>query len=55
MRLTKTDMARVIVMVLHGKADLPPVDSWEVQRRVRQGTVASLTRQHKLALEAIDA
>ena len=55
MRLTKTDMARVIVMALYNLPELPGADWGEVERRAKKGTVASLTRQHKLALAAIES
>lgn len=55
MRLTKLDMARVIAMALYNKQDLPPVNSREVQKWVRSGTVASLTRQYDLAIKAIES
>lgn len=53
MRLTKNDMARVIVQALYNLSDLPAVDHPEVVKRANKGTVESLTRQHGLACRAL--
>ncbi len=55
MRHTKTDMARVIVLALYNLPALPAADHPDVLRRVKRGTGASLTRQHKLAMAAIQS
>ena len=55
MRHTKTDMARVIVTALYNKPALVAADHPEVIKRARRGTVESLTRQHKLAMAAIES
>jgi hypothetical protein len=55
MRLTKLDMARVIVTALYNLKALAPVDHPEVVKRANKGTVESLSRQHKMALAAIES
>lgn len=55
MRLTKNDMARVIVCALYNMPALPPADDHRVLKRAAKGTVVSLTRQHKLAIAAIES
>jgi hypothetical protein len=55
MRLTKLDMARVIVTALYNRPALVAADHPEAVRRARKGTVASLTREHKLAVAAIES
>lgn len=55
MRHTKTDLARVIVTALYNRPELVRADHPEVIRRARRGTVESLTRQHKLAMAAIES
>ncbi len=55
MRLTKNDMARVIVQALYNRPSLPPVDNAEVVKRAKRGTVVSLTHQHKMAIAAINS
>ena len=55
MRLTKLDMARVIVTALYGKSTLVPGDNPEAVRRATKGTVEMLTRQHGLAMAAIQS
>jgi hypothetical protein len=46
-------MARVIVTALYNRGELVASDHPEVVRRAAKGTVASLTYQHKLAMDAI--
>lgn len=53
MRHTKLEMARVIVTALYNRGELVASDHPEVVRRAAKGTVASLTYQHKLAMDAI--
>ncbi len=53
MRLTKLQMARVIVQALYNMPALPPEDHREVVKRAQKGSVESLTRQHKMAVDAI--
>ena len=55
MRLTKLDMARVIVTALYGKPALVAADHPEVVKRASKGSVESLTRQHGLAMAAIQS
>ncbi len=55
MRLTKLDMARVIVTALYNLPALVNASHPEVVRRARKGSVASLTRQHALAVAAIQS
>jgi hypothetical protein len=55
MRLTKNDMARVIVTALYNKPTLVDDDHPEVLKRAARGTVASLARQHALAMAAIQS
>jgi hypothetical protein len=55
MRLTKLDMARVIVTALYNKSALVPADHPEAVRRAKNGTVEQLRHQHKLALAAIES
>lgn len=55
MRLTKNDMARVIVAALYNLPALPAADDIRVVHRAQRGTVARLTRQHKLAVAAIQS
>jgi hypothetical protein len=51
--MTKNEMARVIVQALYATTMLPTSDHPEVMRRVKHGTIASLTRHHKLACDAL--
>lgn len=53
MRLTKNDMARVIVQALYALPALPPADDLRVVKRAERGSVVSLTRQHGLAVNAL--
>lgn len=55
MRLTKTDMARVVVTALYNLPELAPADHPRVLRLVRRGSVESLTRQHALAMDTIQS
>ncbi len=55
MKLTKNDMARVIVTALYNKSSLVAADHPEVVKRAARGTVASLTRQHAMAMAAIQS
>jgi hypothetical protein len=55
MRLTKIDMARVIVTALYNKPALVAADHPEVIRRAQRGTVRSLTLQHEMAVAAINS
>ena len=55
MRLTKLDMARVIVTALYNLDALVPADHPEAVRRAARGTVDQLQRQHKLAMAAIES
>ena len=55
MRLTKNDMARVIVTALYNKPELVAADHPEVLRRAARGTVESLSRQHSYAMAAIQS
>ncbi len=52
-RLTKHKMAKVIVQALYNLPALPADDHPEVIKRAARGTVESLTRQHKMAMDAI--
>jgi hypothetical protein len=53
MRLTKNQMARVIVQALYAMPALPAEDHPEVVKRAARGNVEMLKRQHKMAVEAI--
>lgn len=53
MRLTKNDMARVIVQARHALPALPAADHSEVVLRAWRGDVVTLTRQHKLACNVL--
>lgn len=55
MKLTKLDMARVIVSALYNTSELVPADHPEAVRRAKSGTVETLRHQHKLALAAINS
>ncbi len=55
MRLTKTDMARVVVTALYNMKALAPSDHPEVVRKVRTLNVEQLKHQHKLAMAAINS
>lgn len=55
MRLTKTDMARVVVAALYNMKALPPADHFQVTRMVRRSSHDELSHQHKLALAAIES
>jgi hypothetical protein len=55
MRLTKNDMARVIVTALYHRPELVAADHPEVLKRAARGTVASLTSQHAMAMAAIQS
>lgn len=55
MRLTKIDMARVIVTALYNRPALVAADHPEVVKRARRGSVESLARQHKMAVDAINS
>lgn len=50
---TKAHMARVIVRALYNLRQLPAVDDRRVVRRVRKGTVESLSRDYALAVAAL--
>ena len=53
MRLTKTDMARVVVQALLALPELPAADHPQVISRARRTASAALTRQHALACAAL--
>jgi len=53
MRLTKNDMARVIVTALYNRPELVAADHPEVIRRARRNSVETLTRQHGLACKVL--
>jgi len=55
MRLTKNQMARVIVAALRNMNALPPADHPEVIRLARRGTVETLRSEHKKAVVAIQS
>jgi hypothetical protein len=55
MKLTKLDMARVIVSALYNMKSLAPADHHEVVRYVRRCTVGQLREQHALALKVIES
>jgi hypothetical protein len=55
MRLTKNDMARVIVQALYNMPVVPAVDHPEVVNRARRGTMASLTKHHEMACKALNS
>jgi hypothetical protein len=55
MRLTKIDMARVIVTALYNRPALVAADHPEVVRRARRGSVELLTKQHEMAMRAIQS
>lgn len=54
-RLTKTQMAQVVVTALYNMPALASADHHEVVLRASRGTVESLTRQHKMAMDAIQS
>jgi hypothetical protein len=54
MRLTKLDMARVVVTALYNLPALAPADHQEVVKRTR-GTVEFLRRHYALAMKAIES
>lgn len=53
MRLTKLDMARVIVTALYNRPALVAEDHPEAVRRAKRGKVENLKHEHKLAMAAI--
>ena len=53
MRLTKLQMARVIVQALYDMPALPPEDHREVVLRAGKGSLAQLQHQHRLACDAL--
>lgn len=53
MRLTKLQMAKVIVQALYNLPQLPADDHPKVVRLVKRETVATLARQHELACKAL--
>ena len=55
MRLTKNDMARVIVQALYNMPALPAEDHPEVVKRAQRGTVGSLAKQHDMACKALNS
>jgi hypothetical protein len=55
MKLTKLEMARVIVTALYHRPTLVRPTNPEAIRRAKHGTVESLTRQHAMALAVIAA
>lgn len=55
MRLTKLDMARVVVTALHNRPVLVAANNSEAVRRAKHGTVESLTRQHEMAMAVLNA
>lgn len=55
MRLTKLDMARVIVTALYNRPELVSADHPEAVRRAKYGKVSRLTEQHKMAIAAIES
>jgi hypothetical protein len=55
MRLTKLDMARVVVTALYNKPALVAANNSEAVRRAKRGTVESLTRQHAMAMAVLNA
>jgi hypothetical protein len=55
MRLTKLDMARVVVTALYNRDALVPADDPEAVRKARVLNVEQLRHQHKLALAVIES
>ena len=55
MRLTKNDMARVIVAALYNMKALPPADHFKVVSMARRSSVDELRDQHKRAVAAIES
>lgn len=55
MRITKLDMARVIVTALYNKPALVAADHPEAVLRAAKGKVETLTRQHEMAMKAIQS
>jgi len=53
MRLTKNDMARVIVTALYNRPALVAADHPEVIKRARRNSVETLTRQHHMAVRVL--
>jgi len=53
MRLTKNDMARVVVQALHALPSLPEADERRVVRMARREVQEHMRRQHELALKVI--
>ncbi len=53
-KLTKNDMARVIVQALHGLRELPNESNVQVLNLVRRMKRDDMERQHKLALTVIE-
>lgn len=53
MRLTKNDMARVIVQALYNLPRLPAADHPEVVKRATRGKVETLAPQHKLSCDVL--
>ena len=54
-RLTKLQMAQVVVTALYNMPALAPADHPEVVMRAKRGDVVTLTRQHGLAVKAIQS
>ena len=52
-KLSKLEMARVIVTALYNCPNLVPPTNTEAIVRAKHGSVNSLTRQYKLALAAM--
>ena len=55
MRLTKNDLARVIVQALYNLPELPAATHTHVINRERRNNVETLTRQHALAVAALNS
>lgn len=53
MRLTKNDLARVIVQALYNLDELPAADNCNVLAMARTNKLEDLARQHKLAVKVI--
>lgn len=54
MRLTKLDMARVVVQALYRLPTLPTVDNIHVERMVRRKKATLLAEHHRAALKIIN-
>jgi hypothetical protein len=55
MRLTKNNMARVVVAALYNMPALPEANHFQVVRLVRRQSADELRHQHKLAMKAIES